>query len=431
MKLLWFTNTPAGATKHLTGSFGVGGSWYEAMEKELKQREDIDLSLAFYWEVPSLEKFELEGVTYYAIPRAEKGKIQKYISRLKGETTPEKDLDLYLEVVKDFNPDLIHIYGSEKSFGRIIPHIETPVVIWLQGILNTIIKKWYAGLTREEINKYTPFLQRIKASSFNNEYRITQKDAVREAEILATAQYLIGRTNWDRRTSSMLAPNARYYVVNDLLRSDFYTMEWEAHRNRKQHILLTTLRDNIYKGFEDIVAIMQWLKPIYGDRLVWKIAGLGGDEEIVQLVRKKYKVDYSSIGIHLLGSLSADQITKELMGADIFVHPSHVDNCPNSVCEAMMIGLPIISTYVGGIPDIISNGEEGILIDDGDVTAMAAAIRELLSDKDKSEKIGKAARLKALERHDQPNILSDLLFAYKDILRSEGISIENEEMARI
>lgn len=73
----------------------------------------------------------------------------------------------------------------------------------------------------------------------------------------------------------------------------------------------------------------------------------------------------------------------------IFIHPSHIDNSPNGLCEAMLLGMPIIAIYAGGIPSLLVNRREGLLVQDGDPYAMAGAIIELLKDAGLAKGFGK------------------------------------------
>lgn len=82
----------------------------------------------------------------------------------------------------------------------------------------------------------------------------------------------------------------------------------------------------------------------------------------------------------------------------------------------MMLGMPSIATFVGGVGSLIKDGEEGILIQAGDPWAMAGAILELANNKEKAMELGKNARKKALERHDKEKIVAELISTYNQII---------------
>ena len=72
--------------------------------------------------------------------------------------------------------------------------------------------------------------------------------------------------------------------------------------------------------------------------------------------------------------------TREGAAADIFINTNHVDNMPVAVVEACAMGIPVVTTSVGGVPDLLCDGRTGLLVPDGDADAMAAAVLRLLED---------------------------------------------------
>lgn len=71
---------------------------------------------------------------------------------------------------------------------------------------------------------------------------------------------------------------------------------------------------------------------------------------------------------------------REASAADIFINTNHVDNMPVAIVEACAMGLPVVSTDVGGLPDLLTDGETGLLVPDNDVAAMADGICRLLNE---------------------------------------------------
>ena len=114
---------------------------------------------------------------------------------------------------------------------------------------------------------------------------------------------------------------------------------------------------------------------------------------------------------------SAEELAEELKNADIYCHTSHIENSPNSVCEAMLIGMPVIATFVGGTDSMLHHDKEGILYQDGDPYALAAYIVELHDDFAKAKTLGDNARKVALARHDKDIIVKDLLSTYNSIVK--------------
>jgi glycosyltransferase involved in cell wall biosynthesis len=86
--------------------------------------------------------------------------------------------------------------------------------------------------------------------------------------------------------------------------------------------------------------------------------------------------------------------------ADIFCLPTHAEAMPMSVIEAMTAGLAIVSTTVGGIPELVDNDREGLLVAPGDISGLAAKLGDLLGNRERRLELGRAARKKAGRHSD-------------------------------
>jgi glycosyltransferase involved in cell wall biosynthesis len=119
----------------------------------------------------------------------------------------------------------------------------------------------------------------------------------------------------------------------------------------------------------------------------------GPDTALVSLGRGEAPRLRSSLPHVHLGSLSADRMIAAVYSmADLFVMPSLQDNLPNTVMEAMACGVPVVGFKIGGIPDMVRQGENGLLVPHGDVKALADAIHTLLSDDTRRISMGRAGR---------------------------------------
>jgi glycosyltransferase involved in cell wall biosynthesis len=98
-----------------------------------------------------------------------------------------------------------------------------------------------------------------------------------------------------------------------------------------------------------------------------------------------------------LGWLDADAKARALCEADIFILPSTSEGLPVALLEAMAYGKPIVATRVGGIPDVLADGSEGVLVTPGDVGALAGAVTALVGDPDRARALGRAAKERVAE----------------------------------
>lgn len=115
------------------------------------------------------------------------------------------------------------------------------------------------------------------------------------------------------------------------------------------------------------------------------------------------------------GWVEGEAKSASFKGADVFVLPSYYDNLPVSILEAMAFGLPVIATAVGGIPEAVADGETGLLVQPGDVGALAQAMKRLASDHRLRAAMAEAARARAEERFSLEAVAARLKQIYQAI----------------
>jgi glycosyltransferase involved in cell wall biosynthesis len=114
----------------------------------------------------------------------------------------------------------------------------------------------------------------------------------------------------------------------------------------------------------------------------------------------------------------------DLMGAlDLYVISSKREGLPITLIEAMMAGKPIVSTAVGGIPDTISHDGEGILVRSGDREELVKALLGLMDNRETMDRLGRNARMRAVETYSPGPILKQLEEIYQEILKSKGLDL--------
>jgi glycosyltransferase involved in cell wall biosynthesis len=227
----------------------------------------------------------------------------------------------------------------------------------------------------------------------------------------------MGRTDWDKRITLVLSPHSKYFHCDEIMRSEFYLHQWQPKTIQTNYTIVTIIKSNVYKGLETVFECKKILAQSFPELdILWKVAGIKEQDEISYLVERKYKTRFTDYNIELLGPLLENELINELLTADLFVHPSHIENSPNSVCEAMLLGMPVIATYAGGTPSILSDKNEGLLVQDGDPYALAGAIIELFRDRGFANILGVNARIKSLMRNDPKKIVKDVMNIYSSIL---------------
>lgn len=412
MKILWFTNIPCGASEVLFPQLYLGG-WMTALEKHLVNRSDIELVVCFYWN-KQLAPFKHNKTRYIPVYRSAVGhKISQIASRyslFRGDE--KKQIQQLTQVVEQERPDIVHIHGTEENFGLIQSSITTPTVLSVQGILSSYSEKFFSGISFFEAYCNEGILPKIRFTSIRSAHKNMRMAAAREQKILLQTRYVLGRTDWDKRVTSILAPEAKYFVFEDMLRPLFYTNEWTKASFNKQFTIVSILTEGLYKGIESIIKTAKILHS-RSVNFSWIVIGQKANSPAVRIAKKWLKTDLEKLHVKIVGSKSEQDVVDTMLSADVYCHPSHIENNPNSLCEAMMLGMPVIATAAGGTLNLFQNSDTGILLQDGDAYSMAGAILEVQNNFDKAQSRGKRARQQALVKHNPDSIVSNLLSTYQ------------------
>jgi len=136
---------------------------------------------------------------------------------------------------------------------------------------------------------------------------------------------------------------------------------------------------NIYNP-KMAVSVLFQLQKTYSNATLTMV----GPDKDGSLITTKAFADQLGVKVNFTGKLSKEDWCRLAIDNDIFINTTHFDNMPVSVMEAMALGLPLVSTNVGGIPYLVSNNENAILVNDNDVEQMTTSILDLISDKEKA-----------------------------------------------
>ncbi|MBC8035155.1 MAG: glycosyltransferase family 4 protein [Chitinophagaceae bacterium] len=415
MKVLWFTNTACGAAEKLRIP-GLRGGWLRSLEAALVARKEIELSICFY-SSQAIEPFRFRGTEYYPVHRSSSGsKTSRYLGRVMGEASQEKqELPKLLEIIGKVKPDIIHIHGTEENFGLVQQLTDIPAVISIQGILSPYVEKFYAGIPPSIVERYEEFTDKILLKSFRYSFQNLEKRAKRERAILKMSKNVIGRTIWDKRVTRVLSPDSIYFRNNELMRNPFYDIIWQKDEGRRKLKLITISSESLYKGFETIMKTASILVGYNKMEFEWVVVGLSDQDPIVTIVQNWLRESATELNIKLAGEKSETEIAQMLASSDIYCQVSHIENSPNSLCEAMLVGMPVIASNAGGTSSLLKDGREGILVQDGEPYSMAGAVIELAADTEKAVRYGVNAKETAMLRHDRKHVCSELIGIYLKI----------------
>jgi glycosyltransferase involved in cell wall biosynthesis len=219
---------------------------------------------------------------------------------------------------------------------------------------------------------------------FHDECNWLQKRFIRF--VLGQADQLIVLSKVWHEILRPISINRRITVIENFVSLPAQVPD-DAVRN-KHHILFLGLL-NRDKGFYDLLEAIAPLCEEFPS-LMLVCGGKGNQDEVVERIRQLRLENHVS----LLGWISGQSKDAWLSRASFFVLPSYVEGMPMGILEAMAWGLPVVSTKIGGIPDVIEQGREGLLIDPGDVAGLRDAMRQVLRNDQERGRMGVAARSK-------------------------------------
>lgn len=419
MKVLWFTNTTSLYRKGLHSYHG--GGWIESLEETIRSCSEIELAVAFYHPFENTKVIQ-NGVVYYPIRKksARSHPIKGVFRNWFPLAFLKINQDYLLDILEDFKPDIIHVFGTEQSFALIQELTDIPVLVHLQGILNPYLHAYYpvGHSGKDFILNYRFFFENIIGSSpFFGLYQMKAHAEI-EKRILSKLKYVCGRTEWDRMISNMYNSEVKYFHIDEVLRSIFYEKcNGELYIREKSacFTILSTLSPTLYKGIDVIMRVAKLMNELCKIQFEWRVIGLESSSKLLRFFEGKLGVSHESLNIKFLGKIDSYQIAEEIHRSDVFVHPSYIDNSPNSVCEAQMLGKVVIACDVGGLSTLIKHNKTGFLVPSNGIYELIHYIKVVHEQPDLCKQIGKNAMTSALNRHSRDKIKFDLINVYKSI----------------
>ena len=167
------------------------------------------------------------------------------------------------------------------------------------------------------------------------------------------------------------------------------------------------------KGLRDLLSAAIELRERGIEK--WTLRVVGGANEVGEKEAESIREAYRSAGFgdSLVGSLDAPGVRRELAAAAVFVLPSYAEGQPIAILEAMAAGLPVVSTRVGAVPDVVTDDVSGLLVECGAPTALAVALERLITDPSLRQRFGDEGYRVVSERHDVPVLAEHLGELYR------------------
>lgn len=412
MKILWLANgpIPLASNAFKIDKTNVEG-WKILIFEKLMNEESIETFYIFPLSISSKIKCEKTEKTSFIAFNSDLSLDDKILT--------------FQDYIEKIAPDIIHIWGTEyvhtyamteatKKLG-----ISNRVVISIQGLVSMYAYHYMGNIPAEVQNSIT-FRDFVKKDSLKLQQRKFEDRGYFEQEAIKNVKHIIGRTFWDKACTELINPNRIYHFNNETLRKSFYQNRWDINEIEKHSIFVSQSYYPI-KGFHNVLIAANYIKERYPDLKIYVsgannafITGIKTQAygKYVQSLIEEYDLKENVV---YLGSLNEEEMVKRYLKSNVFVSASSIENSPNSVGEAMILGVPVISSNVGGVSDLLKHNEEGYLYQADAPYMLAYYLNQLFDNEELQVHLGKKAREHALKTHDFETNYNKLLEIYEEI----------------
>jgi len=421
MKILWITHDVLDVfISHVVGKPTRGGSWIAPLFYGISNTNLVQLAILSPVINGKQQKVIIDDITYFSIPIKNGDNTKPLYAEL---------INHYLWVVNTFKPDIIHIHGTENNFGLIRKHIpkSVPIVCSIQGIISAYTPFLSASVVNDKLEKYNSVKNWLGKGGIKGFKKRWMKYKELENEIFKSNSFFIGRTLWDKAQLYNLNKDALYFHGEEMLRTPFESLSWDINICNRYSIFMPSAAYSI-KGLHVLLKAINILKdefpliklqvPLFNSKNNSTYYNFLFGEDYRNYINSLIKNLGLEKNIVFHGRLSASEMAEKMHKSHVFVLPSFIDNSPNSLGEAMSIGLPTITSSVGGIFSIVKDGESSLLFPSGDYCYLAEQIKSIFSDDCLTNKISLNGKKVARVRHDKEIIPRQYIEIYKNLILS-------------
>jgi glycosyltransferase involved in cell wall biosynthesis len=295
-------------------------------------------------------------------------------------------------------------------------------VVNIQGLTSIYAKHYYANLPSKVLRKFA--ISNLVRGNVIQQRKRLEKRSLFEIETIQRVEHVIGRTDWDRACTMQINPGAIYHFCNESLRDEFYKHNWDIN-NCERYLIFMSQSSAPYKGLHFMLEAMPEIiqrfskthlyvagnNPTNADGIYNKIKISSYGKYISELIRDCGLVDR----VTFIGNLSEVQMCDRFLQSHVFVSASTIENSPNSVGEAMILGVPVVASDVGGVKNLMKHNEDGFTYQHDATYMLAYYVCEIFGSNDLAIKFSQNAKAHAQKTHDREKNVNTLIRIYKAI----------------
>lgn len=406
LKILWLCNI---VLPELCEEFGLrkpfAGGWLTGMWDELKKDSQYELAIC----VPIIDTFrakdgQFDGYGYYSF---------QWNAECENQTP---QIQRFKEIIKDFEPDIVHIWGTEYIHSNSMvkacqdEKMVERALVNIQGILYKCTENYKFGLDPDYSDGILESMLR------RQKY---------EVDTLTRVCNVSGRTKWDRSSVMEINPKLNYYHCGEVLRESFYSRKRWNVNDCEKHTVLVSQANYPIKGFHLIISQLAELVKMFPNLKV-RVCGkkpIDGKntygEKLYQLIAE-YELEEI---IEFVGPKSEQEMLKEYLNTNVFLSASIIENSSNSVCEALALGVPVVSSNVGGMESIIEDSYNGFLYSLGDEDKAVEAAKLIFENQNVAQKLSENALVSSTKINGKQECIDTLKSIYSSIYRTTLLEV--------
>lgn len=322
-----------------------------------------------------------------------------------------------IKVLEDFKPDIVHINNFQRQLSEsIIEAIiekNIPIVFTAHDLEAICPNKTMLDNDKNicELCKNGNYIHCIKKKCIKNSLLKSILGAIE-------TKYYRTKKVYTRKIDKIITPSQFYkkklidYGVENtkiVSLTNFLDLDKYKVSNKDEGYALYFGRLSKEKGILDLIEAFLLIR---NQNL--HIAGIGPEKsKIEELIKSKHLEK----NIKVLGFLNEENMKREIANCKFVVVPSiWYDNCPYSILETLAIGKPVIGSNIGGIPELVKDGVNGLIFEHGNVLELKEKMSMLFENEILLKEYGKNARAIAIKEYSKENYYSKIIEIYKSIL---------------
>lgn len=359
--------------------------WTVMLSQELAKYGNLELHVVTVTSlVPYNQMVKKNGITFHILKASLPLWLTKVLRLPEESTLLINPIWKMIKALKSIQPDIVHGHGTEGPFALAALSAGFPAVISIQGIMEYI----YAAMP----SRRSQLLRHL------------ERYAVRKARFINV------KSSLSQEFISKINPRAHQYFIEPPINDVFWANDKVKFAYSLFFIGSLLKRKGIEEWLETFARLKKRVPQLKG-----YIVG-SGEASYVNALRNEYAMFVDSGDLQFLGQMNQQHIAAMYRMGGILLLASHVENSPNSVMEAMAAQLPVVATKVGALASMVSDHENGLLVDNKDVEQMVAAVSSLLNNPRLYMQCSSKGRETARRRWKPDLIAEQHIKMYEDIL---------------